>query len=138
LEVVRLVLRGKLKPLEGAFQTIYGKGWEEIYNLFNQEELLKKTLTKTFSIRGAKDNIILSLIPTLIADFLRPKRALPDDLVNYNWKLVEKEELDKGDRDRGRPACPYSVNRDNAHREGCVCFRANLAKVVGWAENMEV
>jgi ATP-dependent Lon protease len=26
LEVVRLVLRGKLKPLEGAFQTIYGKG----------------------------------------------------------------------------------------------------------------
>jgi ATP-dependent Lon protease len=84
LEVVRLVLRGKLKSLDNAFQKIYGKNWEEIYHLFNQEELLKKSLTRTFSIRGAKDNIILSLIPTLIADFLKSKQTLPTDLINYD------------------------------------------------------
>ncbi|MDR1670345.1 MAG: AAA family ATPase [Spiroplasmataceae bacterium] len=139
LEVVRLVLRGKLKSLDNAFQKIYGKNWEEIYHLFNQEELLKKSLTRTFSIRGAKDNIILSLIPTLIADFLKSKQTLPTDLINYDWKFVVKEELDKGDPDRKRAACPYALdkNRTAQHRTNCECFMANLAKVPGWAENME-
>jgi hypothetical protein len=137
LEVVRLVLRGKFKPLDNAFRKIYGKGWEEMYSLFDNEELLKKTLTRTFSIRGAKDNIILSLIPTLIANFLKRKKGLPSDLVSYDWKFIKKEELDKGDKDRGRPACPYSANRENKHREGCECFMANLEKVPGWRERME-
>ena len=68
--------------------------------MFNKEELLKKCLTRTFSIRGAKDNIILSLIPTLIADFLEPELTLlkEEQIINYDWGFVNKEELDKGDK----------------------------------------
>lgn len=136
LEVLRAVLKGELKGLDNAFRAIYHQDWQNIYNLFNQEELLKRALTWTFSIRGAKDNIILSLVPTLKADFLVPERGLPGDLVSYDWKFISKEEIDKGDRDRGRGACPYSVNPENEHREGCACFRANLGKVEGWVEEM--
>ncbi|CAI2192933.1 11761_t:CDS:2, partial [Funneliformis geosporum] len=78
LEVVRIVLRGELKELDNAFRRIYSKNWEEIFNLFDQEELLKKTLTWTFSIRGAKNNILLKLIPTLVSDFLEEERGLPE------------------------------------------------------------
>lgn len=133
LEVLRAVLRGELKGLDNAFRAIYHQNWQNIYNLFNQEELLKKALTWTFSIRGAKDNIILSLVPTLKADFLVPELALPTNLVNYDWKFVEKEELDKGDRDRGRVACPYALDetRRAEHRENCVCFVANMEEVEG-------
>ena len=102
-----------------------------MYSLFDNEELLKKALTRTLSIRGAKDNIILSLIPTLIADFLKKKKGLPSDLVNYNWKFLSKEELDKGDADRKRPPCPYASDKSEEHREGCECFLANLKKVPG-------
>ena len=85
------------------------------------------------SIRGAKDNIILSLVPTLKARFLVPKRALPDDIINYDWKFQQKEQIDKGDPDRRRPACPYALdeNRLAEHRVNCVCFVANLDKVEG-------
>ncbi|RHZ37398.1 AAA family ATPase [endosymbiont GvMRE of Glomus versiforme] len=137
IEVLKNILAYKLKSYEGAFQKIYGKGWEEIYQKFDHEELYKKALTWTMSIRGAKDNILMSLIPTLKAKFLVPKKELPEDIVNYDWKFVRKEQIDKGDADRGRRACPYSVNRNNEHREGCVCFVANMGKVEGWRENME-
>jgi len=88
------------------------------------------------SIRGAKDNILDSLVPTLKARFLIPRQPLPDDIVNYDWKFKPKEQIDKGDRDRGRAACPYSVSRSNSHRENCRCFVANLGEVEGWRENM--
>jgi len=138
LEVLRVVLRGELKGLDNAFRVIYHKSWEEVYNLFNQEELLKKALTWTFSIRGAKDNIEQSLVPTLKADFLESERGLPEDVVSYEWEFLSKEEIDKGDRDRGRLACPYALDetRRAEHRENCVCFRANLGKVEGWEEEM--
>ena len=55
-----------------------------MFSLFDWEELLKQTLTWTFSIRGAKNNILLKLIPTLTSEFLEPERALPADIVNYN------------------------------------------------------
>jgi len=45
LEVVRVVLQSELKKLEPAFRQIYHRDWQGIYNLFNNEELLKKTLT---------------------------------------------------------------------------------------------
>ncbi|CAG8757613.1 17191_t:CDS:2, partial [Racocetra persica] len=79
LEVVRVVLQSELKKLEPAFEKIYQKKWEEIYSLFDQEELLKKTLTWTFSIRGAKNNVLLKLIPTLTSDFLEPEWELPNE-----------------------------------------------------------
>jgi len=46
---------------------------------------------------------------------------------------MKKEELDKGDKDRERLACPYALdeNREAEHRENCVCFVANLDKVPG-------
>src|SRR2546423_9257580 len=78
LEVVRVVLQSELKKLEPAFQQIYHRDWQSIYELFNQEELLKKTLTWTFSIRGAKNNVLLKLIPTLVSDFLEGGRGLPE------------------------------------------------------------
>lgn len=88
------------------------------------------------SIRGAKDNIIMSLIPTLTSEFLRPRRALPDewDIVNYDWGFKQKEDLDRGDARRGRPACPYALDetRQAEHREGCKCFVNNLHRVEGW------
>ena len=55
-----------------------------MFSLFDREELLKKTLTWTFSIRGAKNNVLLKLIPTLTSDFLESERALPTDAVNYD------------------------------------------------------
>src|SRR5438034_8694937 len=84
LAVLRTILQGELKGLDNAFRAIYHKNWEEVYNLFNQEELLKKALTWTFSIRGAKDNIENSLVPTLKADFLVPELNLPGEVVNYD------------------------------------------------------
>ena len=94
---------------------------------------MKKALTWTFSIRGAKDNIENSLVPTLKADFLVPERGLPTNLVDYDWRFISKEELDKGDPDRRRLACPYALDetRRAEHRENCVCFRGNLGKVEG-------
>ena len=83
------------------------------------------------SIRGAKDNIEQSLVPTLKAQFLMRRQELPEDIVNYDWKFKQKEQIDKGDSDRRRPACPYSVSKENNHREGCRCFVANMGEVEG-------
>lgn len=73
----------------------------------------------------------MSLVPVLKSEFLVPERELPGNLVEYDWQFLAKEEIDKGDKDRGRAACPYSVSRENEHRESCVCFRGNLGKVLG-------
>jgi len=54
-----------------------------VFSLFDREELLKKTLTWTFSIRGAKNNVLLKLVPTLVSDFLEVGRGLPE-VVNYD------------------------------------------------------
>lgn len=87
----------------------------------------------------AKDNIILSLIPTLIANFLEPEKALlrENEIMDYDWDFVSKEELDKGDKDRNRPPCPYASDKSKEHRKGCECFINNLDQVPGWKENME-
>lgn len=139
LAILRVNLQAKIKSLDNAFKKIYNKSWEEIYQLFNQEVLLKKALTKTMSIRGAKDNIIISLIPTLISEFLKPKKPLPADIVNHDWGFKQKEDLDRGDARRGRPACPYALDetRQATHRVNCKCFVNNLDRVLGWRENME-
>ena len=84
LEVVRVVLMSELKKLNNAFEGIYSRNWQSVFELFDEEELLKKTLTWTFSIRGAKNNILLKLIPTLTSEFLEPERTLPVDPVNYD------------------------------------------------------
>jgi ATP-dependent Lon protease len=84
LEVVRVVLQSELKKLEPAFRAIYHQNWQQVYERFNQEELLKRMLTWTFSIRGAKNNVLLKLIPTLTSEFLEPERGLPTDVVNYD------------------------------------------------------
>jgi len=54
-----------------------------VFSLFDREELLKKTLTWTFSIRGAKNNVLLKLIPTLVSEFLEVGRGLPE-VVGYD------------------------------------------------------
>ncbi|RHZ37445.1 AAA family ATPase [endosymbiont GvMRE of Glomus versiforme] len=128
LEVVRVVLQSELKKLNNAFQRIYGKNWQEIYHLFNQEELLKKTLTWTFSIRGAKNNILLKLIPTLISDFLEPESPLTEDPINYDWDFLQREGKDEN--------CPYAKDIRNNHKVNCMCFVKNLNLAPGWAENM--
>ena len=139
LDILRVNLEGKIKSLDQAFRKIYNKAWIEIFNLFNQEALLKKALTKTMSIRGAKDNIILSLIPTLISEFLKPKKPLPSqqEMISYDWKFKAKEELDKGDARRGRQPCPYADDHTKPHRTNCKCFVNNLNRVPGWRENMQ-
>ncbi|KLL03217.1 MAG: hypothetical protein MRECE_23c001 [Mycoplasmataceae bacterium CE_OT135] len=119
---------GELKKLNNAFQRIYHQGWQAIFSLFDQEELLKKTLTWTFSIRGAKNNILLKLIPTLISDFLEPETALPTDLVGYNWDFLQREGKDE--------TCPYGKDTRNNHKTNCKCFTQNLDWVPGWVENM--
>lgn len=85
------------------------------------------------SIRGAKDNIILSLIPTLISEFLKPKKPLPSqqEMISYDWKFKAKEELDKGDARRGRQPCPYADDHTKPHRTNCKCFVNNLNRVPG-------
>src|SRR5436305_12561884 len=45
LAVLRTILQGELKGLDNAFRVIYHQDWQQVYNLFNQEELLKKALT---------------------------------------------------------------------------------------------
>jgi hypothetical protein len=82
LEVLRVILRGGLKVLDNAFREIYSRGWEDMFRIFDQEELLKKALTWTFSIRGGKNNV-LGLVETLKGYFLAEERALPLDVVNY-------------------------------------------------------
>lgn len=128
LEVVKVVLQSELKKLSPAFQQIYQQGWEQVYERFNQEELLKKTLTWTFSIRGAKNNILLKLIPTLTSDFLEPELALPTDPVNYDWGFLKREGKDE--------SCPYGKDIRNEHKANCMCFVKNLDLAPGWVENM--
>lgn len=128
LEVVRVVLQSELKKLAPALEKIYRKQWEEIYSLFDQEALLKQTLTWTFSIRGAKNNILLKLIPTLISDFLEPEQPLPADLVNYKWDFLQREGKDE--------TCPYAKDVRNEHKQNCMCFIKNLHLAPNWKENM--
>jgi ATP-dependent Lon protease len=84
IDILRTNLASEFEDLNNAFLAIYHRGWKDIYAQFNQEALLKKALTKTFSIRKSKDNIVMMLVPTLIDEFLEAKRALPNDIVNYN------------------------------------------------------
>ena len=128
LEVVRVVLQGELKKLNNAFRRIYHLDWERIYERFNQEELLKRMLTWTFSIRGAKNNVLLKLIPVLISDFLEPELVLPTDLVNYDWDFLKREGKDE--------SCPYVQDRRNEHKRNCMCFVRNLNLAPGWEEEM--
>lgn len=128
LAVVQTVLSSQLKKLNNAFTQLYSKNWQEIYNLLNREELLKKTLTWTFSIRGAKNNVLLKLIPTLVSDFLVPERPLPTDPVNYNWKFLQREGKDEH--------CPYAQDVRNNHKANCMCFVRNLNLAPGWREEM--
>lgn len=152
IEVARGLIYKAFKKLEKAFMKCYGKTAEQIFNHFNQEAFLAKTLTWTFSIRGMGKNISQSLIPTIKADFLMPERALPTNVVIYDWNFSSREdteEIDKGDRDRKRMACPYSEDKSLPHRKStdkadpgfkpqkCVCFVNNLDQVGGWKENME-
>lgn len=139
LEILRTLLIAEFKDLDNAFADIYGKNWEEIYNLFNQESLLKRALTKTMSIRGAKDNIENNLVPKLVDEFLEPQKSLPLDLVNFDWGFRPKEDLDLGDARRGRQPCPYALdtNRQAEHCTNCKCFVNNLDRVPGWRENMQ-
>ena len=127
LEVVRVVLQSELKKLEPAFRAIYGKSWEEVFSLFDREELLKKTLTWTFSIRGAKNNVLLKLVPTLVSEFLEVGRELPE-VVSYDWEFLRREGVDEG--------CGYAKDKRNEHKGNCMCFVRNLDLVPGWAEEM--
>ncbi|CAG8472874.1 2992_t:CDS:2 [Ambispora gerdemannii] len=82
----------------------------EILRAILMKALLKKALTKTMSIRGAKSNIA---------------------------RFRPKEEDDIGDKRRGRPACPFGEERAEKkssnleHRKGCKCFLGNLKRVPG-------
>ena len=141
IEILRALLAGSLKKFEEPFQGIWHKNWEEIYNTFNQEELFKKALTKTMSIRGAKDNIA-SLINTMRVNFLVPEKTLTYDIIDYDWGFKPKEELDVGDKRRGRLPCPHGEEKkqkgtsNKLHRRGCKCFVNNLDRVPGWIDNM--
>ena len=127
LEVVRVVLRSELKKLAPAFTQIYGKNWEEVFSLFDREELLKKTLTWTFSIRGAKNNILLKLIPTLVSEFLEVGRGLPE-VVNYDWEFLQREGVDE--------SCGYAKDKREEHKRNCRCFIKNLELAPGWREEV--
>jgi len=60
-----------------------GRTAQQIFDLFNREDLIKKTLTWTFSIRGTEKNITGSLIPTLLS-YVRSQKTLPTDLINHD------------------------------------------------------
>lgn len=130
-----------------------GRTPQEIYNLLNQESLLKKTLTWTFSVRGMKENIEDKLLGTLSTEFLSKydRKPFPSDVINYDWGFFareNKEELDLGDKNRGRAPCPYAKDKTQLHRKisdpvppgyipsKCECFVNNLNRVPGWKENI--
>ncbi|CAJ0747188.1 1477_t:CDS:1 [Entrophospora sp. SA101] len=138
LEILRALLQSKIKSEEEPLNKIYHKTWQEVYNLVNQEAILKKALTKSFSIRGAKDNIT-TLFRTMRTQFFMKQKALLDanGWANYNWKFDPKEEFDLGNKSRNRPPCPYGEEKDRTgisnkeHRTGCKCFVNNLHRVPG-------
>jgi len=150
IEVVKLFIMKELIDYEKIWATEWGKTAQQMFELLNKEELLKKTLTWTFSIRGAEKNVNDSLIPALIS-LADEKKALPSDVVNYNWKFAKREDtedIDRGDKDRKRMACPYSQDKTQPHRKSsdavkegytaqkCTCFINNLDQVPGWKDNM--
>lgn len=94
-------------------------------------ELIKKCLCKEWGVRQLKGNIQRLAYEVFL---LKGEGLLPDDWLNYEWPLVQEEEVDAGDPKRGRPACPYFLDRNNEHRSGCECFKPDL--VPGWRENM--
>jgi len=150
IEIAQQLLKIGLKDLEFLIQEVLHKTWEELYQQFNQEALLKKALTKTYSIRGLKDNIQGKLLETLKTEFLDEDdlKPFPSDLINHNWGFSDREDLDLGDRDRKRASCPYAKDKSQPHRKltdpvspgylpsKCECFVNNLDKVPGWKENM--
>lgn len=155
IELARSLLWSNLKEgmISILIKDVLKKKPREIYDLLNQEELLKKTLTWTFSVRGIKDNIEGKLLVTLSTEFLNEYnlKSLPNDVVNYDWGFFPrevKEELDLGDKSRGRASCPYTKDKNQPHRKfsdpvppgyipsKCECFVNNLDKVPGWKENM--
>jgi hypothetical protein len=65
---------------------------------------------------------------------LEGDKELPDNWEEYEWPIVQEWELDFGDVKRGRPACPFAVERKGEHRKGCECFKPEM--IEGWAEEM--
>lgn len=143
LEILRALLQSKIKSEEEPLNKIYHKTWQEVYNLVNQEVILKKALTWTLSIRGAKDNITTLFRNMRTQFFMKQKPLLSaSEWVNYDFKFEPKEEFDLGNKSRGRPPCPWGEEKnrtgtsDKEHRRGCKCFVNNLDRVPGWKENM--
>jgi len=150
IEIAKQLLKDGLQDLDFLIQQVLHKTWEELYQQLNQEALLKKTLTKTYSVRGLKDNIQGNLLETLKTEFLDEDdlKPLPTDLINHNWGFSDHEDIDLGDRDRKRASCPYAKDKSQPHRKitdavsqgfipaKCECFVNNLDKVPGWRENM--
>jgi len=95
------------------------------------EKLIKKCLTREWGIRGLKDNIERIAYKAFL---WKRRKKLPADWDTANWAIIDKEEVDAGDPQRNRPACPYSEDRTAQHRKGCECFKPEL--IEGWAENM--
>ncbi|MCE8163514.1 MAG: AAA family ATPase [Candidatus Moeniiplasma glomeromycotorum] len=150
IEVARRILQKEIADLEGVWMKYLNQTAQQIFNRFGREELIKKTLTWTFSIRGTEKNITGALIPNLLS-YVRKNRNLPHDLVNHDWDFASREdteEIDRGHKERRREACPYSQDKSLPHRtakdkvkEGyvaqkCVCFVNNLNLVPGWKDNM--
>ena len=94
-------------------------------------EFIKKCLTREWGVRGLKDNIERIAYKVFL---LKRRGNLPSDWDSYKWPIVDKEEVDTGDPQRNRPACPYSQDRNQNHRRGCECFKPEM--IEGWTENM--
>ncbi|CAI2161858.1 14261_t:CDS:2 [Funneliformis geosporum] len=103
IKILRALLMASLKKFEEPFNGIWHKTWEEIYNILNQEALLKRALTKTMSIRGAKSNIAKD---NDVGDKRRGRLPCP-----------RGEEKQK------------NGTSDKAHRPSCKCFMNNLDRV---------
>jgi len=97
---------------------------------FNNE-LVKKCLTREWGVRGLKDNIERIAYKCFL---LKRRGNLPSDWGSYKWPIVDKEEIDNGDPQRNRPACPYSLDRNAEHRKGRECFKPEM--IEGWNDNM--
>lgn len=95
------------------------------------DTLIKKFITWEWGMRGAKDNVERTAYRVYL---LNKKNKLPTDWDEYGWPIFQKIELDAGDKEINRPACPVYADHTTQHREGCQCFKPE--KIEGWIEEM--
>ena len=82
-------------------------------------------------MRGVEENVERAAYRAYL---LNKKNNLPENWDDYKWPISQKIELDAGDKDINRPACPVYKDHQAEHREGCQCYKPE--KREGWVEAM--